>query len=120
LGSDRSLTSKFSSILRQDRHTIHLLREVERWRDAEATLSPDLIVAVLNVTDPGFAAGPGRSTEFPTPILFIQQGRRDNTGILEHSQPLLHRLAMPFAPEELVGRVDALVRARREVERLWT
>jgi putative nucleotidyltransferase with HDIG domain len=115
-GSDRERVRGIRALLRQDGHRVAWLRSIERWRDREAELEPELIVAAVGSTaeltdaDAGPPAG-----GFPAPLLFVQHDAnlfRD----AHLDERLVDRIESPFMAEDLLGRVDALVRARRVIQ----
>ncbi len=101
-------------MLREDGHSVTTCSSIADWRDAERQTLPELIIAPIASADPVFAA-PGRPMRgFPAPLLFVQ-----NEADLFHDammdERLVDRIASPFGAEELLGRVDALIRIRRVV-----
>ncbi len=116
LGEDRHRAWGVRSLLREDGHTIRWHPTPHDWRDAERELLPELVIAPAGSSDAVLAA-PGRPTRgFPAPLLLVQEGG-DFVQDVQVEDRLVDRIESPFAAEELLGRVDALVRLRRVV--LW-
>ena len=117
LGAEKSKTSGIESLLRQDRHTVYLLREVERWHTAATTREFDLIVTAIRASEPILTAGNGRAHGFPAPILIVQEDpNRPNA--MRGDDRVVDRISIPFTAEDLLARVDALTRVRRIVRQL--
>jgi putative nucleotidyltransferase with HDIG domain len=116
VGDDRSRTAGFKSLLAMDGHRVFPVRDAERWRDAEKDASPEVIV--LAAADPAlYLAATGTGTHgFPAPVLLVQRAS-DESDAPHIEERIVDRIASPFAAEELLGRVDALVRVRRVVLR---
>jgi putative nucleotidyltransferase with HDIG domain len=116
MGQDRDRTGGIRSLLRQDGHQVACLREVGGWRIKERELLPELVVAAVEEPE-NVLADPGRPVRgFPAPLLFIQHGA-DFYRELHLEERLVDRISSPFMSEELLGRVDALVRVRRVIQR---
>ena len=116
VGEDRARTAGFKSLLTQDGHRVVPVREAERWRDVEREAASEVVV--LAVGDPSAYLAPVRAVPhgFPAPVLLVQQATDE--GDAPHvDERIVDRIASPFAAEELLGRVDALVRVRRVVLR---
>ena len=114
VGSDRNRVSGVRSLLRQDGHQVSCLRNESQWRAAEADIRPDLLVAAVENTD-GVLDVPGRSPHgFPPPLLFVQN-HADFCHDPYIPTRLVDRITSPFLSEELLARVDALIRVRRVV-----
>ena len=99
-----------------DGHRVLPVRDAERWRDAEREAASEVVV--LAVADPAAYLAPTRAVAhgFPAPVLLVQQA--SDEGDAPHlEERIVDRIASPFGAEELLGRVDALVRVRRVVLR---
>ena len=104
------------SILSQDGHNIFSLREIERWRERERDVLPQLIVAAVESSDPVICARGPVPRSFPAPVLFLhQQADPEDTAYLD--ERFVDRIRSPFTGEDLLARVDALIRLRRLVLR---
>jgi putative nucleotidyltransferase with HDIG domain len=116
VGEDRTRTAGFKSLLAMDGHRVFPVRESERWREAEKDAAPEVIV--LAAADPASYLAPRRSAAhgFPAPILLVQQAS-DEMDAPHIEERIVDRIASPFAAEDLLGRVDALIRVRRVVLR---
>jgi putative nucleotidyltransferase with HDIG domain len=114
VGSNRGRVSGVRSLLRQDGHQVSCLRNESQWRAAEADIRPDLLVAPVEDADSVLDV-PGRSPHgFPPPLLFVQN-ETDFCHDPYIPTRLVDRMTSPFLHEELLARVDALVRVRKVV-----
>jgi putative nucleotidyltransferase with HDIG domain len=116
VGDDRERTSEVKSLLALDGHRISVVRDVPRWRDDESTVSPEVVVAAVDAPDAVLSVPMGRIRGFAPPILFVHR-ESDESGEPHIDERMVDRITSPFAAEELLGRVDALVRVRRVVMR---
>jgi len=116
VGSDRDWATGIRRLLREDGHRVAWERSVEEWRSHERETRPDLIVATVDSLD-GVLATPARPVRgFPAPLLWVQQEAAISPDpYLE--ERLVDHISSPFLREELLGRVDALVRTRRVLMR---
>jgi putative nucleotidyltransferase with HDIG domain len=116
VGDDRERTSEVKSLLGLDGHSVTVTRDVSRWREDESIASPEVVVAAVATPDAVLSVPLGRVRGFAPPILFVH---RESDEIREPhvDERMVDRIASPFAAEELLGRVDALVRVRRVVMR---
>ena len=116
VGPDRQRVGGVRSLLRLDGHQVSILRREEQWRDAEKDIRPDLIVAAVRSTDPLLDVRGRAASRFPAPLLFVQ-----NEADFCHDPylptRLVDRMTSPFLSEELLARVDALIRVRRVILR---
>ncbi len=115
-GSDRGQVRDVRSILREDGHEVVLPRRLGDWREVERQVRPELVVGALSHPAKMLTV-PGRPLRgFPAPLLFVQL---DGTPPSEHhlDERLVDAIGSPFMSEELLARVDALIRARRVVLR---
>lgn len=114
VGSDRNRVGGVRSLLRQGGHHVSCLRNESQWRAAERDIRPDLLVAAVANADDVLDIK-GRSPHgFPPPLLFVQN---DTDFCHDPYTParLIDRIISPFLSEELLARVDALIRVRRVV-----
>lgn len=116
MGRDRDRTGGIRSLLRQDGHQIHCLREFEGWRDREREFLPELVIAAVESPESVLADHSRPARGFPAPLLFVQQGA-DFYRDLHLDERVVDRIASPFMSEEFLGRVDALIRVRRVIQR---
>jgi putative nucleotidyltransferase with HDIG domain len=114
LGEDRDRTLDVKSILASDGHRVAFAREISRWPADERTASPEVVVAAVASPDAVLAAPAGRVRGFAPPILFVHKECDDPRDPHMDSR-VVDWIVSPFAAEELLGRVDALVRVRRVV-----
>jgi len=114
LGRDRERLTGLRGILRKDGHRVTQLRTVESWRMIERDMVPDLVVAAVDSPEAvlNVAGRPARG--FPAPILFVEQ-ENDFCRETFLERRLVDRISSPFLGEELLARVDALVRVRRVI-----
>ena len=117
LGEDKSRTSPIESLLRQDRHTVYVLRDVWKWSEAESKREFELIVAAMGRSESMGASGNRRVTGFPTPILRVQQSLEPPKAVHVDDR-IVDSTSIPFTAEDFLARVDALIRMRRAVRRL--
>lgn len=116
VGGEKDRASGIRALLREDGHRVTWLRDVERWRAVERETSPEIVVAAVSGAEPVLSV-PGRpSRGFAAPLLFVQHDI-DPCFDVHMEERLVDRLESPFMAEELLGRVDALVRVRRVVRR---
>jgi putative nucleotidyltransferase with HDIG domain len=114
VGDKGARVSELRSLLRQDGHHVDLSRAVEHWRDLEREILPELIVTTADCTARVLAnRGPG-VRGFAAPILFVQHDT-DLFQDLNLDDRLVDRLTSPFMSEDLLARVEALVRVRRVI-----
>ncbi len=116
VGEDRERTSEVKSLLGLDGHRVTVARDVSRWREDESASSPEVVVAAVAVPDAVLSVPMGRARGFAPPILFVHR-ESDETREPHVDERMVDRISSPFAAEELLGRVDALVRVRRVVMR---
>jgi putative nucleotidyltransferase with HDIG domain len=115
VGTEKDKAVGVRSLLRQDRHFVTWLRSEPRWREVEREISPEVIVATASAPETLFSV-PGRRTArgFPAPLLLVRpEGalRRE----IKVEERLVDEIETPFTAEEMLGRVDALIRVRRVV-----
>jgi HD-GYP domain-containing protein (c-di-GMP phosphodiesterase class II) len=116
MGPDRGRTAGIRTILRQDCHRVSILRSVEGWRTGERELKPELIIAAVESAEEVLADRDRPARGFPAPLLFAQHGA-DFYRDIQLDERLVDRIASPFMSEDLLGKVDALVRVRRVILR---
>jgi putative nucleotidyltransferase with HDIG domain len=114
VGDEKDRMSEVKSLLALDGHTVAIAREVSRWRDEEKSTSPELIVAAVATPDRVLSVPMGGSRGFAPPILFVNR-ESDEAREPHLDERMVDRIASPFAAEEFLGRVDALIRVRRVV-----
>lgn len=117
LGGDKSHTAGIRSLLRQDRHIVHLLRDAERWRHAASARDIELIVAAIRPSDRFSTTGDRWAEGFRPPILFVQMDP-SSTKAMPGDDRVVDQISFPFTAEDFLARVDALIRVRRAVRRL--
>jgi len=116
VGPKRDRVSGVRSLLRQDGHHVSCLRREDQWRDAEQEIRPDLVVAAVEDTDGVLDVRGRRASGFPPPLLFVQN-ETDFCHDPYLPTRLVDRITSPFLSEELLARVDALIRVRNVVLR---
>ena len=104
------------SLLAQDGHSVAMARDVTRWRDDERATSPEVVVAAVGAPDAVLSVSMGGSRGFAPPILFVHR-ECDEASEPHVAERMIDRIGQPFAAEEFLGRVDALIRVRRVVMR---
>ena len=116
MGPDRERTGGIRSLLRQDGHQVELMRDPGGWRLRERKLRPELVVAAVEATDRVLSDPGPVPRSFPAPLLIVQH-EADLFRDYHLDERLVDRLTSPFMSEDLLGRVDALVRVRRVIHR---
>jgi len=116
LGADRERVAGLRSILRKDGHEITPLRTVENWRIVERETVPELVIAAVDSPDEVLNVSGRPARGFPAPLLFVQQ-ESDFCRDLFLDRRLVDRVTSPFLCDELLARVDALVRVRQVIHR---
>jgi putative nucleotidyltransferase with HDIG domain len=116
VGRDRERARGVRTLLRQDGHEVTWTRAVPRWRDLEQEVRPDLVIAAVSSAGGVFEACRRSARGFPPPLLFVQH-EADATEEFHLEDRLVDRLVSPFDINELLARVDALIRLRRFVLR---
>ena len=116
LSGDRQRASDVRGLLRQDGHTVTVSRDVASWRESERQSLPELIVAAVEELDEVRTHSAHRPRGFPAPLLIVQHASQPLRE-LQLEERLVDRVQSPFTVEELLARVDALVRLRRAVLR---
>jgi HD-GYP domain-containing protein (c-di-GMP phosphodiesterase class II) len=114
LGPDRQRAAGIHSLLAGDGHEVNWSRSSRHWPAQERELQPDVVVAAVATADAVLAEADRTAQHFAAPLLFVQsEGEflRD----LRLARRLVDCLASPFMGEELLARVDALVRVLRIV-----
>jgi len=114
VGDDRDRTSGVKSLLALDGHSVAMAKDVSRWREDERSASPEVVVAAVATPDAVLSVPMGGSRGFAPPILFVHR-ESDEAREPHLEERLVDRIASPFAAEEFLGRVDALIRVRRVV-----
>jgi len=114
VGDDRDRTSGVKSLLALDGHSVATAKDVSRWRDQEKSASPEIIVAAVATPDAVLSVPMGGSRGFAPPILFVLR-ESDEPREPHLEERMVDRITSPFAAEEFLGRVDALIRVRRVV-----
>ena len=116
IGPDRERATGLRSLLRRDGHQVTWLRSADGWNDRERELAPEIVITAVGSTGGLFASRRRPPSFFPAPLLLVQQ-EADFLAEVHQQERLVDRLTSPFMGEELLGRVDALVRVRRIVHR---
>jgi putative nucleotidyltransferase with HDIG domain len=114
LGPDRQRAAGLRSLLVGDDHQVSWPGSLTDWHDREREYRPDVVVASVASADAVLAQADRSDGHFAAPLLFIlNEGEFLREPHLERR--LVDRLASPFMNEDLLARVDALVRLRRIV-----
>jgi putative two-component system response regulator len=116
LGDDKERISGVRSLLRQDRHHVHWVREVDTWQEREREYQPELVIAAVGSVESVLAGARRSGSGFQAPVLIVHQ-ETDFFSEPHIEERLVDSLASPFMGDELLARVDALVRVRRIVRR---
>jgi putative nucleotidyltransferase with HDIG domain len=116
VGEDKERTGGVKSLLALDGHRVSISREVSRWRDDERASSPEIVVAAVALPAAVLSLPLGGPRGLQPPILFVHRESDENRE--PHiDERLVDWITSPFAAEEFLGRVDALVKVRRVVMR---
>ncbi len=116
LGPDRERAVGVRSLLRKDGHQVAWLKSVDNWLGEERALRPDVVVAAVGTTAGVLGHRGANRGRFAAPLLFVQQ-ESDFVRDPFVADRLVDRMASPYMGEELLGRVDALIRVRQVVRR---
>ena len=116
LSESRSKALDLRSILSQDGLTVEWLKNTDQWRDAELQFRPEVLVATPEAQATLLSTERRRSRGFPAPLLFVQK-EDEMARDLFLDDRFVDRLTSPFMVEEFLARVDALIRARRVINR---
>lgn len=116
VGDDKERAAGLKSLLAMDGHRVATARVVPAWRDDERSCAAEIVIAAVAAPDRILSVPLGGARGFPAPILFVHQ-EFEEVREMHVEERLVDRIASPFAAEEFLGRVDALVRVRRVVLR---
>lgn len=117
VGPDRDRAAGLRSLLREDGHVVRWLRSLDQWRDAERAERPEVIVAAVAAVDALLGVRGSRPHGFAAPLLFVRNESDPGLREVHLDDRLVDSLSSPFMREELLARVDALMRVRRVVLR---
>lgn len=106
--------SGLRALLRKDGHDVTWIRRSEAWQATEHEVQPDLVVAAVEEPAALLSTRADDVRGFPPPLLFVEH---DNELLQDTllEERLVDRMASPFAPQEFLARVDALVRVRKVI-----
>ena len=116
LAEDRERAGGIRLLLREDGHAVHWCPSVSSWREVEREVLPELVVAPVSSPDQVLAVSGRPPRGFPAPLLFVQSDS-DFFSDATLDERIVDRICSPFGVEELLARVDGLVKVRRVV--LW-
>jgi len=111
---ERLRVREVGDLLRQDGHRVEVHLGTTGWGEREAALRPEIVVAPADETQAILTEAVARTRGFPAPLLLVQR-EDDLVTEVDLDNRLVDRIVTPFQREELLGRVDALVRVRRVV-----
>jgi len=103
-------------LLRGEGHEVTWTRSVADWPSAEGEIRPEIVIAAVESPDEMLASRRPVLRGFPPAILFVQNDSDLSTDPKIEDR-LVDGVRCPFMPEELLARVDALVKVRRVVLR---
>lgn len=115
VGADKEHATGIRSLLRRDGHRVVWHRTPGTWRERERELHPELVLAIVDSAE-GILVDRAAPRGFPAPLLLLQQ-EEDFPREPYLKERLVDCLPIPFMSEELLGRVDALVRVHRLLQR---
>lgn len=116
LGPERDRAGGLRALLRRDGHTVEWVRDLRNAHDAERECRPELIVAAVGECERPRFEPPRAIRRFPAPMLLVQPESGIGADPYDERR-LVDRIRSPFMREELLARVDALIRVRRVIER---
>lgn len=116
IGEDRDRAGAIRPHLRGGGHNVTWTRTVNDWSEAEEKTRPEVVVAAVESPDELLRVRRQATRGFAPPILFVHY-ESDLTAERNLDERLVDRVSCPFLPEELLARVDALVKVRRIVMR---
>lgn len=114
VGDDKDRIGGVKSLLALDGHRVTTARDLAHWRDSERDAAPEVVVAAVSRPESVLSVPLGGARGFAAPILFVQQ-ESDEARPPFVEERLIDWIANPFAAEDFLGRVDALVRVRRVI-----
>lgn len=114
LGESKDRAAGLRSLLRADGHRVVWERSTDAWRERERALNVDLVIAAVDKPNNLLDGARRSASRFPTPVLLVQQ-EADLWSDVFSDERLVDRMQSPFPSEELLGRVDALIRVRKVV-----
>jgi len=115
LGPDRQRSAGLRSLFARDGHDVTWLKSLHAWRNHEREILPHVVVAAVGETDGVVGKEAARrAAGFRPPLLFVQQ-EADFLCEPDLEGRFVDRLASPFMSDELLARVDALVRVHQIV-----
>ncbi len=116
VGENRARAGGLRSPLRSDGHEVAWVRSSEQWPAAEQEIRPELIVAAVEDPTEVLSAPHRAARGFPAPLLFVQHDGDPLEDVLLEDR-LVDRLTSPFMVEELLARVDALMKVHQIAHR---
>jgi putative nucleotidyltransferase with HDIG domain len=114
VSSERRRGREVAEVLRREGHHVDLHSDPAGWGEREATTGPEVVVAPVDATAEVLAGAVARTRGFPAPLLLVQRDD-DLLPDVDLDHRLVDRIVTPFVREDLLARVDALVRVRRVV-----
>lgn len=115
VGEERERVTGIRSLLRQDSHDVTWTRAVPRWLEVEHQVRPEVVVATVREIAVLLQGRAQTARAFPAPLLLVHDDDLPRETDLD--ERLVDRLQSPFDVQDLLGRVDALVRLRRLILR---
>jgi putative nucleotidyltransferase with HDIG domain len=114
LGTERTRLKDEREPLTRTGHRVTVFPAVSGWRSRERQVTPELVIAAVGSCGDVLAELGQPARGFPPPLLFVQHDS-DSYQDIDRDHRLVDRLVGPFVHEELLARVDGLVRVRRVV-----
>jgi len=114
LGPDRDRARDLRGLLRLDGHEVKWQSSFANWTADEQALGAEIVIAASDSVERVMAGDRCPPRGFPAPLLVVQQ-----ESSFGHQPQSPHRLvdliSGPFMSEELLGRVDALIKVRNVI-----
>jgi putative nucleotidyltransferase with HDIG domain len=111
---ERRRGREIGDVLRRDGHDVELHEDASAWSEREAVSGPEIVVAPVDTTAEILGGAAARRRGFPAPLLLVQRDD-DLLPDVDLDHRLVDRIVTPYERQDLLARVDALVRVRRVV-----
>ena len=112
IGRDRKTVAGVRDLLRGEGHRVTRHWSDGDWLAAERDAAPELVVATSESAQEMLATEGRPRRGFPAPLLFVREDTAFSRDLFSENR-LVDQITSPFMREELLARVDALVRVRR-------
>jgi len=117
LGPDRDRARDLRGLLRLDGHEVRWQTSFANWTASEQALGAEVVIAASDSVERVMAGDCHPPRGFPAPLLVVQQ--ESSFGHQPQSpRRLVDMISGPFMSEELLGRVDALIKVRNVIRNI--